>query len=449
VSANSQDPGKDYDGDGTSKQTQTPEDTTKAVTKDGTRGFYIQRPSSTASTSPSSNRSKGDNKDTLFGGKVLTYIVNQKTGIGSWVPSGDDNTDTAKTTDTSEANKEEKADADDPTLVSVRGSSKSRNNWRKKGEALKEQKNAEYQDQKPEVKETRDEHVESSGRNRNVSDKLKTNRGKPQKGKHSSDHDTERYRVDADKISGDKSSKPAHNKQASQNRVRKNPGNPRQKDNNTETVAQLQDESSDLNKSDYNEKVKNSGKILRGKAGEKREFNLNDDGIEEASDTSKLDGVSKPRKFHHRKNKSRRYKGRANQFEDTDADASASDAKYYEEELPVATIHSEDQDEAYKHETSDEEEHRDDDEYREETIASDFGKILGQTTPKRRSYSEDVKEAEDHVPPYVKDPAERYYYYADEPEEVPGKEKKAVHADRTSRSYTGKQLRRKDETMED
>jgi hypothetical protein len=450
VPANSQDPGKDYDGDGSSKQTLTPEDPTKAAAKDGTKGFYIQRPLGTASTSPSSNRSKGDNKD-RSSGKVLTYIVNQKTGIGSWVPS-DDTTDTVKTTDTSEANKEEKADADGPTGVSVRGSFKSRNNWRKQnGEALKEQKNAERsEDQKPEVEKTRDEQVESSGRNRNVSDKIKTNRGKPQRGKYSSDHDTERYKADADKISGDRSSKPTNIKQASQNRLRKNPGKPRQKDNNTETVAQVQDDSSDLNKSDYNEKDKNSGKILRGKAGKKQEFILKDDGDEEASDITKLDEVSKLGKSRQRKNKSRRYKGHANQFEDTDAniDSSASEAKYYEEELPVATVHDEEQ-EDYKHETSDEEGHGDEDEYREEPVASAFGKILSQTPPKVRGHSEDVKEAVDHVPPYVKNPAERYYYYADVPEEVPGKEKKEVQAGRTSRSYRDKQLRRKDETMED
>ncbi|PNF39083.1 hypothetical protein B7P43_G04350 [Cryptotermes secundus] len=442
VSAKSQDPGKDYDDDGSSKQTQTPEDQTKDVTKDGTKGLYIQRPSSTPSTPPPSNRSKGDNKDTSSG-KVLTYVVNQKTGRGAWISSDDDNTDTAKTTDTSEANTGEKAGADVITRVSVRGPSKSRNNWRKNGEAVKEQKDAEYQDQKPEVEETSDEQVESSGRNRNVPDNLKTNRGKPQTGKYSSDHDTERHRIDADN-----NSKPTNTKRAPQNRLRKNPGRPLQKDDNKETVAQSQDERSDLNKSDYSEKVKKSGKFLRGKAGEKEEIVPKDDGNEEGSDTSKLDGVSKSGKSHHRKNKSRRYRGRANQFENTDADASASEAKYYEEELPVATTHNDEHDEGYKHEISDEEELRDEDVYREETIASAFGKVPGQTAPKHTDYSEDVKEAVDDVPPYVKDPAERYYYYADETE-VPGKEKKVVQADRISRSYTGKQLRRKDETVED
>jgi hypothetical protein len=432
VTANSKNPGTDNDDDGSSKQTLAPQNPTKVATKDGAKGFYIQRSPGTASTSPSANRSKGDDKD-RSSGKVLTYIVNQRTGIGSWVPSDDEDApSTVKATDSSEADKGGRVETEGPTGVSVRGVSKGRN-WRKaNGDEQKEEKNAEHQDQKPETetkRDSKDEQVESSGRNRQVSDKLKINRAKPQKGKYSSDQETERYRADADKSSGDDSSKPKNIKQVSQNRLRKGPGKSRQK-GTTETGAESQD--------------KSSADTPRGKAGRRE----GDDESEETSDTYRLDGASRSGKPHHRKSKPRRHKERGSQFKDTDAniDSSASEVKYYEEKLPVATAH-EDSDEEYTQETSDEDVQGDKEEDPEESAANVFGEILGHA--KRRGESEEVGETVDRVPLYVKHPAERYYYYADEPELVPDTEKKIVEADRTTKRYTDKVHSKEDESIED
>jgi hypothetical protein len=449
----SQNPDVNRDSDGSRKHNRTLEDPAKVVTKSGIKGFYVQRSLDTASKLPSPNRSKEDAKE-KSGAKVLTYVVDQNTGVGSWIPGVDDTTDIVRGTGKNEEDKGQNLEIEEPKWASVRGSPKSRNNLRKKyGKPSKEQKaelnKAEYQEQNLEdVKTTEigDEEIEVNDRDRKLPGKFKTNRGKSQKETHSSNHDTEEHEVEvsSDETRGDRSLNPTNIKKLSQNRLRKNSGKYRQKDK-TESVEQLSDETPDFNRRDDEEKAMISEKTFRGKDKENQEFVPDDDGNKKTSDTNKFDRPSKSRKSAHRRNKSRQYKGDENQFKDTDSNinSSASEIQYYEEAIPEGTTHTEQQMDEYKEETSDEE--GDGEEYHEEGITSAFSKILSHMPTKKRDRFEDDKGV-DHVQRVVKNPGERYYYYVDEPEEAQGEE---VQEDRTSKSYRNKQLRRKGEIIEE
>jgi hypothetical protein len=444
--------------DGPSTQTQTPEDEKKVVTKEGIKGFYIQR-SSDKEKVPSTDSRRGDNEE-KYAGKVLTYVVNQNTGIGAWV-SGDANddydaTDIKKTTGTGDSSKGE-AKVKEPAWVSVRGSSKVRNNWRTtSGKPPKEQKSALKNVANEELileEETRDiidKQVEENGRNKQ-DDKFKSNRGNSQKRKYSSDYDSERYTVNVspESTSGDKSLKRNKTKKVSQSRFHKNPGKFRQKDN-TETVDESAHDYSNLNQGDGAKKTKNLTQAVTDKAQGKEEYIQKDRANEEGSDTYELDTASKSGNSIYRRNKSRRYNDHAKQFRVTDANIkpSASEVRYYEEELPEETENNEHQKEEYKEQTNDEEQ-EDGEEYDDESTARAFGTVLRETPPKRRDHSEDEKGVDNTQKRYVKHPGERYYYYADEPEESLGKERKDVKTERTPLSYRNKERRRKNEYIDD
>jgi hypothetical protein len=444
--------GTDSDSDGPSTQTQTPEDTRKVVTKEGIKGFYVQRSLDKAEV-PSPNSRKGD-KEEKYAGKVLTYVVNQNTGIGAWV-SGDANddydaTDIKKTTGTGDRRKGE-AEVNEPAWVSVRESSKSRNNWtmtsrkppKEEKATLKNAENEEL-NLEEETKDITDEQVEENGRNKQV-DKFKSNRGKSQKRKYSSDHDSEKdtVNVSPESTSGDRSLKRNNIKKVSQSRFHKNSGKPRQ-NGNTETIDEPADGYTNLNHGDGTKKIKNLVKAVRDKADDKDRAN------EKGSDTYELDRASKSEKPIYKRNKSQRHNDHAKKFRDTDANikSSASELRYYEEELPEEAENNEHQNDQYKEETSDEEQ-EDGEEYHDESTESAFGTVLRPTLPKRRDHTEDEKGV-DHVQQrYVKHPGERYYYYADEKEEILGKERKAVKTDKTPISRRNKESRRKDEHIED
>jgi hypothetical protein len=429
----------DTDSDGPSKRFQNTKDQTKVVTESGVKGFYIQRPLDTTTKSPSPNRSKGESREKA-GAKVLTYVVDQNTGAGAWIPGGHEGTDVAKRNDKREGNDGEKVELEEPTWVSTRGVSKSRNNWRKtSGEEKDLTQDGEYQEQNPEDVETtdvRDEQFDANDRDRDLHDKSKKNRSKPQKKKYSRGHEGEDYTVDAsrDDDSGDRSFKHTNKKEVSQNRLRKSSGKFRQKDN-TESVEHLPDETSDLNRRGDKEKTENSEKTVRRKSGGRREFITDEDGNEKESDTYKLERAPKSGKSAHRRNKSRRYKGHTNQFKDVDTkiNPSASEVRYYEE-FPEATTHNKQQNGEYKQEPSDEE-GQDGEEYHGDATADDFGEILTQMPPKHREHSEDFNGGVDRVQRFVKHPGKRYYYYVEEPEEAEGKESKGVQMDRTAKSY--------------
>jgi hypothetical protein len=449
----SQQPDVNSDSDGQSKHDLSTEDPPKVVTKSGIKGFYIQRSLDSTSKLTSPNSKKEDTKE-KSSATVLTYVVDQNTGEGSWVPGVGGTTNDERGTVKSERNKEENLEVEKPARVSVRGSSKNRNNWRNKfGKPSNEQKvlwqKEEYQEQNPEggkVTDNRDVEVEASNRGRKSPDKFKTNRDKSLKKTQSSNQDAGEYmaHVSPDEISGVRNLNPSNIKKSFQNRPRKASGKYRQK-NKTESAEQSSHETSDFNKRDDDEKVINSEKSSRGKAAEKKQILPDDDVNDKSSETYKLDRVSKTGKSAHRRNKSRQYKSNLNKFKDTDdnINSSASEIRYYEEALPEATTYSEQENEEYKGETSSEEGNEEDN--HDEAIASAFGKILSNIPPKDRGRSEDV-EGTDDVQRFVKHPGERYYYYVDEPEDTGGKE---GQVDRASKSYRNKQLRRRDETIED
>jgi hypothetical protein len=447
-----------YDSDGPSPQTLNAEDPRKGVAKEGIKGFYVQRSSDRAKVPSSKSRGGDDERESAR--KVLTYIVNQNTGKGTWVSDDfndeDDRdvTDVKKTTGKSDKSKGE-AERNEPALISVRGSAKSRNNRKTTREKPpKEQKTALKNAENEELnldEETRDitnGKEEESGRNKRI-DKYKIIRGKSPKRNYSSDHESEdAVNVSPESAAGDRSLKRNSIKKAPQNKPQHHRGKFRQK-GSTETVEDSADGYSNLNQSDGNEKIKNLDKALRKKAEDKEEYIQKDRANKRGSD--KGDAASKSEKPVFRRNKSRRYNDQTDLFRDTDANikSSASEVRYYEEVFPEETENNEHQKEEYKGETSDEEQEEDGEEYEDESIASAFSTVLTATLPKSRDHSED-EQGDDHVQPrFVKHPGERYYYYADEPEETLGKEGKEVTTDRTPISYRKQELRSKDDYIQD
>jgi hypothetical protein len=449
------------DRDGPNPQTHTAEDPRKVVTKEGIKGFYIQRSSDRAKLPSSKGRNGEDDKKSA--GEVLTYLVNQNTGKGTWV-SGDFNddddrdvTDIKKTTGTGDKSKGE-AEVNEPARVSGRGSAKSRDNWKMtRGKPPKEEKTAPKNDENEELNLDEEAtgitngQVEENGRNKQA-DKYKSNRGKSQKRNYSSDHESEKdtVTVSTESVSGDRSLKRNNIKKVSQNKPHNHPLKLRQK-GSTETVDDSGDGYSNLNQGDGNGKIQNLEKAVRKKAEDKEEYIQKDRANKGRSDTYKGDGASKLEKPIYRRNKSRRYNDQTNQFKDTDSiiKSSASELRYYEELFPEETENNEHQKEKYKDEMSDEEQEEDGEEYDDESTASAIGTVLRETLPKSRAHSEDEK-GDDHVQPrYVKHPGERYYFYADEPEETSGKEGKDVTTGRSSISYRNKERRRKDDYIEE
>ncbi|KDR20665.1 hypothetical protein L798_04453 [Zootermopsis nevadensis] len=389
----------DVDGGGPSKLNRTSEDSAKIVTKSGVKGFYIQRSSDTATESSNPDRRKESVKE-KSGAKVLTYVVDQKTGEGSWIPGVDDTKDV-------ERDEGETLEIEEPKRANVRGSSKSRNSLRKQnGKERKALVNKEgYQEENPEdVLVTDMGNKESGGDDRDR--KVKTNRGKSRKEKRPSNHDTEEYAVEVnpDEIRDDSSLNPTNKKKLSQNRLRKHSGKYRQKDKTR--GEQLPEDTS----GDDEERSKNSRRNFRKKDRENLEFESDDDDDdEEASDTYKFDRAPKSRKSAHRRNRPGQYKSDVNQFKDTDRKikSSASEIIYYEEAFPEATTHNEERKDGYKEETGDGE--GDGEEYHEEGIAS--------APPERKGYSDD-EGGDGRVQDFVKHPGDRFYYYVDEPEEI-------------------------------
>jgi hypothetical protein len=447
----------DNESDGPSPQTQTAEDPRKVVTKEGIKGFYIQRSSDRAKMPSSKGRNGDDDKKSA--GEVLTYLVNQNTGKGTWV-SGDFNDDDRNATDIKKTNGDKskgEAEVNEPAKTSGRGSAKSRNNWKiTRGKPPKEEKTAMKNDENEglnldeEARDITNGQVEENGRNKKA-DKYKSNRGKSQKRNYSSDHESEKgmVNVSTESISGDRSLKRNNIKKVPQNKPHNHPGKIRQK-GSTETVEDSADGYSNLNQGDGNWKIKNLEKAARKKAKDKEEYIQKDRANKRIPDTYKGDGASKLEKPVYRRNKSQRYNDQTNQFKDIDANikSSASELRYYEEALPEETENNEHQKEKYKEEMSDEEQEEDDEEYDDESTASAIGTVLRETLPKSRDISDDEK-GDDHVQPrYVKHPGERYYYYADEPEETLGKEGKDVTTDRSSVRYRNKERRRKDDYIE-
>jgi hypothetical protein len=450
----------DNDSDGRSPQTQTAGDPRKTVKKEGIKGFYIQRMSDRVKA-PSSKGRNGDDNDNKSAGEVLTYLVNQNTGKGTWVSDdfnddgGHDATDIKKTTGTGDNSRGE-AKENEPAKEGVRRFATSRNNWKiTRGKPPKEEKTALRNDKKEELnldEEARDianGQVEENGRNKQA-DKYKSNRGKSQKRNYSSDHKSEKdtVNVSTESASGDRSFKRNNIKNIPQNKPHNHPGKFRQK-GSTETVEDSAD--GYLNQGDGNGKIKNLEKAVRKKAEGKEEYIQKDRANKRGSDTYKGDGASKSEKPVFGRNKSRRYNDQTNKFKDTDVNikSSASEVRYYEEVLPEETENNEHQEEKYKDEMSDEEQEEDGEDYDDESTSA-AGTVLRETLPKSRDHSED-EIGDDHVqqPRYVKHPGERYYYYADEPEETLGKEGKDVTTDRSSLSYRNKKRRRKDDYNED
>ena len=440
----------DNDSDGPSPHTQTAEDPRKVVTKEGIKGFYIQR-SSDRATAPSSKGRNGDD-DKKSAGEVLTYLVNQNTGKGTWV-SGDfkddddrDATDIKKTTGTGDKRKGE-AEVNEPARLGVRGSAKSRNNWKMTREnPPKKEESALKNDENEEARDITNGQSEENGRDKQA-DKYKGNRGKSQKRNYSSDHESEKdtVNVSIERANGDRSLKRNNIKKIPQNKPHNHPGNFRQK-GSTETLEDSADGYSNLNQGDGKEKIKKLEKAVRKKAEDKEEYIQKDGANNRGSDAA-----SRSEKPVFRRNKSRRYKDQTNQFKDTDANikSSASELHYYEEVLPEEAENNEHQKEKYNDEMSAEEQEEDGEEYDDESTTSATGTVLREMLPKSRDHSEDEK-VDDHVlPRYVKHPGERYYYYADEPEETLGKEGKDVLTDRKPMSYRNKELRSKDDYIED
>jgi hypothetical protein len=446
----------DNDSEGPSPQTQTAEDPRKVVTKEGIKGFYIQRSSDKAKVPSSKGRNGNDDKKSA--GEVLTYLVNQNTGKGTWV-SGDfkdgddrDATDIKKRTGTGDKRKGE-AEVSEPARVNARGSAKSRNNWKMTREnPTKEEKTALKNDGNEELnfdeeaRDTTNGQHEENGRDKQA-DKYKSNRVKSQKRNYSSDHESEKDKVNVsvERVNGDRSLKRNNIKKAAQNKPHNHPGNFRQK-GSTETVEDSADGYSNLNQGDGKEKTKKLEKAVRKKAEDKEEYIQKDGANKRGSDAA-----SKSEKHVFRRNKSGRYKDQTNQFKDTDANikSSASELRYYEEVLPEETENNEHQKEKYKDEMSDEEQEEDGEEYDDESTTSATGTVLTEMLPKSRDHSEDEKGDEGVLPRYVKHPGERYYYYADEPEETSGKEGKVASTDRKPMSYRKKELRRNDDEIED
>jgi hypothetical protein len=425
----------DNDSDGPSPQTQTAEDPRKGVTKEGIKGFYIQRSSDRAKV-PSSKGRKGDDDDKNSAEEVLTYLVNQNTGKGTWV-SGDfnddddrDATDIKKTTGTGDKRKGE-AEGNVPARVSVRESAKSPNNWKiTRGKPPKEEKTAQKNEENEELNldeeatDITNGQVEENGRNKQA-DKYKSNRGKSQKRNYSSDHESEKdtENVSTESASGDRSFKRNNTKKVPQNKPHNHPGKFRQK-NSTETVEDSADGYSNSSQGDGNGKIKNSEKAVRKKAEVIEEYIQKDRANKRRSDTSKGDAAPKSEKPFDRRNKYRRYNDQTNQFKDTDANikSSASEVHYSEEVLPEETENNEHQKEKYKDEMSYEEQEEDDYEYDDESTTSATGTVLRETLPRSRDHSDDEKGDDDGQPRYVKHPGERHYYYADVPEEAFGEE---------------------------
>jgi hypothetical protein len=260
--------------------------------------------------------------------------------------------------------------------------------------------------------------------------------------------------VPSESATRDRSLKRNNIKKVPQNKPHNHRGKFRQK-SSTEIVEDSTDGYSNLNQSDGNEKIKNLEKAVRKKAEDKEEYIQKDRANKRGSD--KGDAASKSEKPVFRRNKSRRYNDQTNQFRDVDANikSSASEVHYYEEVLPEETENNEHQKdnehqkEEYKDETSDEEQEEDGEDYDDESTASATGTVLTETLPKSRDHSGDEQGDDNVQPRYVKHPGERYYYYADEPEETLGREVKQVTTNRTPISYRNQERRSKNDYIQD
>ncbi|XP_069686406.1 uncharacterized protein [Periplaneta americana] len=270
--------------------TETP---TKVVTKNGVKGFYIQRP---LQSTPASIEID-ETREEKTGAKVLTYVVNQKTGIGEWIPSySDDSEDVTSQTESDyvpeENAKQEEVLKEEPKL---------RSHSRKKSGS-----NTKRITESDRTNGSIDSKNISGTKNKNSSNKSKNNRNKfdrknqrnPAEEKHDND----------DSIASDSDNKPEKYGNTSNKQLSARKFHPKDE-------SEIQQ---DL-KGNNEEKGRRTERIRSTKGVEERDLNKDDEDIETEGDAYELDRLSG--KSQHRIQK---YKNtHRNKFKDTSTKVNA------------------------------------------------------------------------------------------------------------------------------